>query len=157
MTGYAGQVPDTHARRMDWQGNAACRTTDPDLFFDAQFDHQARTVCVVHCPVRADCLAHVTDRERGMSETTRDEGIVAGLDRKQRWRLDPTATGKQTEEQPPACDPRCGTAAALEQHLARGETVDDVCWSGEVRRVHGHRHSRGRGPAAVPPPLTDAP
>lgn len=137
MSGYTGQVPDSAARPLDWQEHAVCRD-DADMFFDRAREHDARTTCVVRCPVRAACLAHVKDREEGMSEHSRDDGIFAGLDRRQRWRLDPSAPGKEQEggEEPAQTDPRCGTAAALEQHLALGADIDPTCWSGEVRRVH---------------------
>ncbi|WAZ20225.1 WhiB family transcriptional regulator [Streptomyces cinnabarinus] len=150
---YTGSVPDTVARPRDWMGQAACRD-DVDLFFDLQRVHEARAVCVVRCPVRAQCLASVMAREEGTSEHSRDEGVFAGLDRRQRWRLDPKAPGKGDDGPATAAVelPQCGTAAALEHHLARGEAVDGTCWSGELRRHHvSHRVRRTDGePEALP-------
>jgi hypothetical protein len=151
MSNYTGSVPDTAPRRLDWLEHAACRD-DADIFFDAQFAHEARTMCVVHCPVRAHCLADVMNREQGKTEHTRDDGIFAGLDRRQRWRLDPTAPGRgDTGAASDSGQLTCGTAEALEHHLAQGELVDGECWSGELRRHHGKR--RHRGTDSEPEPL----
>ncbi|MCM1977171.1 WhiB family transcriptional regulator [Streptomyces sp. G1] len=147
---YSGSVPDTAPRPLDWLEQAACRD-DADMFFDAQRVHEARVICVVHCPVRAQCLADIMAREQGRSENARDEGVFAGLDRRQRWRHDPTAAGKHADEAP-AQWPECGTAAALELHLAQGEPVCGVCWSGELRRRHAthRRHVTDSGPDSLP-------
>ncbi|MFF4548633.1 WhiB family transcriptional regulator [Streptomyces sp. NPDC001406] len=139
MSAYTGSIPDTAARRRDWAEEAACRDEDLELFFSDLTQHQARTLCVVHCPVRAACLESVMAAESGKGRDHR-HGIFAGLDGRQRWRLDPDAPGKDEEEEPAADPQPCGTAEALERHLAHGEQVDDRCWSGEVRRV---RHRSG--------------
>lgn len=39
----------------DWETLAACRTRDPELFFDGDRSKQAIAVCVT-CPVWAECV-----------------------------------------------------------------------------------------------------
>lgn len=47
------------ARTNDhWSTRAACRHVDPDLFFDGNRKAEAVHVCVTHCDVRRQCLAH---------------------------------------------------------------------------------------------------
>ncbi|MEI5520721.1 WhiB family transcriptional regulator [Streptomyces brasiliscabiei] len=158
MSNYTGAVPDTVAHRRDWMERMACRDEDTNLFFEQKFEHLARVVCVVRCPVRAECLAHILEAERGKGRDYR-HGIVAGLDGKQRWRLDASAPGHSEDgtsllkADDPA--PQCGTEGALMRHLSLGERVDSVCWSAEVQRDHENRawrrrHGHGPGPEALP-------
>lgn len=141
---YSGAVPDTAARRLDWMAHMACRTEDPDLFSDPQHEHQARLICVVRCPVRAQCLAEVKRLEQGDGEQRRD-GVVAGLTARERWRMDTTAPGHGERPalvftEPPAC----GTQKALLRHLWLGERIDPECWSAEVRRERLNRATAAR-------------
>ena len=55
--------PDTHVRAADWRHRAACRDTDPEIFFPVGTGGpallqitEAKTVCR-RCPVVAECLA----------------------------------------------------------------------------------------------------
>jgi hypothetical protein len=135
MTNYTGSSPDTAARRLDWMEHAACRDVHPDLFSEKESMHAARLVCVVRCPVRQQCLAHVKEAERGESRSYRD-GVVAGLSHSERWRLDPEA--RRAKDDPAlltldGTEP-CGSHNALLGHLWRGERIDPDCWSAEVRR-----------------------
>ncbi|NUR04363.1 MAG: hypothetical protein HOY79_50020 [Streptomyces sp.] len=149
---YTGSIPDTAARRGDWTEQAACTGKKLELFFERKHELEARTTCAVHCQARAQCLAEILTVERGMSRDHRN-GIFAGLDGNERWHLDPTAVGHAddgstllTTDGPP---PPCGTEAALLRHLALGVPVDDRCWSGYLRRVHGNA---GRARTAAPKP-----
>lgn len=46
------------ARGSHWSTRAACRDTDPDLFFEGHHAGEAVHICLAHCPVRRECLAH---------------------------------------------------------------------------------------------------
>lgn len=128
--------PATAVHRRDWMAHAACRT-DPDRHSDLDQVHDARLVCVVHCPVRTDCLAAVKRIERGAGRQARD-GVVAGLAHNERYRLDPHVPRKADDSallQLDGTEP-CGSYNALLGHLWRGERIDPDCWSAEVRREH---------------------
>lgn len=64
-----------------WQGDAACRDLDPELFFNT--DGTDRTVALTtcaSCPVRMECLDHaLRTRER--------YGVWGGADERERRRL----------------------------------------------------------------------
>lgn len=49
----AGTVRGSH-----WSTRAACRHLDPELFFDGHDAPEAIHVCITHCDVRRECLAH---------------------------------------------------------------------------------------------------
>lgn len=151
---YTGSIPDTATRRRDWTEQAACKGKNTELFFERKNEHEARTTCAVHCPVRAKCLAEILTVERGTSRDHR-HGIVAGLDGPERWHIDPTAVGHEDDgstlfktDGPP---PPCGNQEALLRHLALGEPVDDRCWSGHLRRTHGNGR-RNSTPEPKPEP-----
>lgn len=79
-----------------WADQAACRDTDPELFFPASEDvtrravarrvAAAKTVCA-SCPVWADCLAWAV-------QNGQDHGIWGGLTTLERRRL---ARGQSTD------------------------------------------------------------
>ena len=81
---------------QDWRLRAACR--DHPLGLDAWFPgpgqsgHDAQTVCLYHCPVRADCLSWAMDVEAGREVRIR-HGVVGGLTPAQRWQLEACRTG----------------------------------------------------------------
>lgn len=141
---YTGSVPDIAARRHDWMAHMACRSEDPDLFFDPDHEDEARLICAVRCPVRTQCLANVKQLENGAAEERRD-GVVAGLTARERWRTDAGAPGHDAA-QPPLVftgePPECGTYTALLRHLWLGERIDPDCWSAEIRRQRGNRLNR---------------
>ncbi|MGW6910287.1 WhiB family transcriptional regulator [Streptomyces sp. NPDC054940] len=132
---YTGSVPDTRARRLDWMESMACRTEDPDTFFDQAREHEARLICIVRCPVRTQCLADVKEAERGLHRDDRD-GVRAGLTGNDRWRLDSSAPRRKEDCVPLILDGTepCGSHNALLGHMWRGELIDPECWSAEVRR-----------------------
>jgi hypothetical protein len=146
---YTGSVPDTAPRRFDWMERMACRNVDPALFSDDQREHEARTICIARCPVRAQCLARVKTLESGVHGDWRD-GVVAGLTSSERHRLDVDAPHYKGEAPPLTFDgtERCGTHAALLRHLWLDEPIDDKCWSGKVMRDRANRGAppTGRGP-----------
>ncbi|MGC9540208.1 WhiB family transcriptional regulator [Streptomyces sp. UG1] len=145
---YTGAVPDTAVRHSEWRELAACRGEGDALFYEQRYESMAKSLCVIHCPVRRQCLADAMAAERGVGRDHR-YGIFAALDGKERWRLDPTASGHvddgSTLLKLDGPRPECGTYEALVRHLARGEQVDDRCWSREVRRIHGSRSGRRQG------------
>ena len=70
--------------RAEWQARAACRGSDPELFFPEKMEgggtytaRRARMACAA-CPVKAECL------EAGMDER---HGIWGGLTYKERRAL----------------------------------------------------------------------
>ena len=72
---------------MTWLERAACRGMDAAAWFDPARQREAVTVCVVDCPVRADCLAHALRGERRAGGSFR-AGIYGGLTPRQRARGD---------------------------------------------------------------------
>ena len=66
---------------MNWMTDAACTTTDPELFFPSEKEGwatagMAKAICDV-CPVAAECLRYALDNEIS-------EGIWAGTTPKER-------------------------------------------------------------------------
>lgn len=154
MSNYSGAVPDTAGRPRDWMAQAACRNEDPGLFSDEDREHEARTICVARCPVRAECRAEVQQAERGKHRNERD-GVVAGLTDNERYRLDPTAPRHKDDTPLLTFDgaERCGTHIALLRHLWWGEPIDSQCWSGQVFRDHDNRALRQRNGGPTTPEL----
>lgn len=79
----------------DWRLSAACRDTDPELFFPvtdvgpgAQQVERAKAVCA-RCPVREACLSFAL--ESGL-----DHGVFGGLTERERRTLART-TGKRAK------------------------------------------------------------
>ncbi len=69
-----------------WEPSAACRTTDPQVFFPTTDGHgseqtteAAKRVCS-RCPVRRACLAHALENQEPV-------GIWGGLTTRERGRL----------------------------------------------------------------------
>ncbi|WP_159424489.1 WhiB family transcriptional regulator [Streptomyces sp. 3214.6] len=151
-------MPDTRAHRHDWMEAMACRNEKPETFSETKHEHEARIICVVRCPVRTQCLAHVQGLERGVSKDRRD-GVVAGLTAHERWRMDATAPGHSTHPALVFTDvpPKCGTQNALLRHLWHGDRVDPDCWSAEVRRDRLNRATTETGPAEPQPEIAPAP
>lgn len=152
MSNYTGSVPDTVARLLDWLEKAACRDEDPDLFSAEDREHEARTICVARCPVRAQCRAHVKESEHGLHRDQRD-GVIAGLTHNERYRLDPRAPRRKDDTPLLTFDgtERCGTHTMLLRHLWLGEPIDDRCWSGQVFRDHDNRALRQRSSGQAGP------
>ncbi|MFD5412451.1 WhiB family transcriptional regulator [Streptomyces nojiriensis] len=69
---------------MDWRHQAACRETDPELFFPIgntgpallQIE-EAKAVCRRRCPVKEQCLQWALD-------TNQSEGVWGGLSQGER-------------------------------------------------------------------------
>jgi WhiB family redox-sensing transcriptional regulator len=72
---------------MSWDLDAACRDTDPDVFFigPGKSTAEARRICL-SCPVRRECLAAALQAEASKSKDER-HGIFGGLAPKERHRL----------------------------------------------------------------------
>jgi len=78
--------PTGMERPVQWRDNAACKGTDPDLWFskkgrnyDAPWFDRARNMCA-ECPVLTDCYQWVL----GLAWEQDVAGIIAGLDPGQR-------------------------------------------------------------------------
>ncbi|MFJ9114439.1 WhiB family transcriptional regulator [Streptomyces sp. NPDC102394] len=147
---YTGSVPDTAAHRLDWMERAAC-ANEEDVFDDPSRDHEARTICVARCPVRAFCLAFTKKTEHGLHRHQRG-GVAAGLTHEERYRLDTAARHSRGDPELIVFDgtERCGTRQALLRHLWLDEPIDGTCWSGEVHRGHGGRAPRRPAAADTP-------
>ncbi len=72
-----------HQAESDWQDAAACRSSDPGMFFpdreDVESIVRAKAVCA-SCPVREECLAYAV-------ELNQSEGIWGGHTPAERRRL----------------------------------------------------------------------
>ncbi|WP_193317994.1 MULTISPECIES: WhiB family transcriptional regulator [Streptomyces] len=71
----------------DWEREAVCRTTDPELWFPSQGEsgRVALDICWNHCPVRISCLdAALAEEQRPRSGR---HGIRGGYTPEQRAHL----------------------------------------------------------------------
>ncbi|MFD4258189.1 WhiB family transcriptional regulator [Streptomyces sp. NPDC058534] len=118
---YTGAVPDTGARPLDWQDGGLCRSVDPDTFFEAARETEAKETCY-GCPVLLDCQSWVTDRERGMNLYQRDDAVIAGLTAQERLDLDPTVQEpKPKPKAQPEPEEKHGTRACYQSGCRREE------------------------------------
>ncbi|SMF85957.1 WhiB family transcriptional regulator [Streptomyces sp. Amel2xC10] len=131
---YAGSVPDTRRLSHDWMADAAC-TNSHAVFDDPDREHEARTICVVRCPVRSECLAFTKKSESGQHKDHR-ESVAAGLTSTERFRLDRKSTRRADDPERIALSghERCGTHQALLRHLWLDEPIDPKCWTGKLMR-----------------------
>ncbi|MFG2763119.1 WhiB family transcriptional regulator [Streptomyces rubiginosohelvolus] len=121
-------APDTLGPAENWKTAAACRDViDDEMWFPEPGNwramHEAIHTCV-GCPVLLLCRQAAADEEHGQGLASR-YGIRGGLTPKQRWAADPdtrAAQGKTGRQLAP-----CGTPAAYDRHVKRGETADDAC------------------------------
>lgn len=101
--------------RLDWRSRAACRDTDPGLFFPdlGESAAEAKAVCAA-CPVASECLAYaVSVPERhgvfgGLSAKERRGMRPAGLCRSGRHLMSPG----NTYTEPASGDRRCSACRA---------------------------------------------
>lgn len=121
-------IPD----RPDWQQDAACRGTSPQLFFAERFDFltvsQAQQICAI-CPVRAECLDYGLHERDGIwgglaPKARREEARRRKIDRRT-WRKPikhGTAVGYRSELRQgiPPCD-ECRQAHALNQQYRKAQ------------------------------------
>lgn len=83
MTGI-GRYKDRTGHGDAWRADAACRGTDPALFFTERDESQAAAKAVyAECPVRQECLAYALAARE-------DLGVWGGTSererRRRRWR-----------------------------------------------------------------------
>ena len=97
----------------DWRTEAACRTTDPTVFFDERQGTRALAICAA-CPVRSDCLQDALTLPRN-----EDQGIRGGMTQRQRHRLHPQLNPRRPAE--------CGTASGYDRHRRNHTAVCDEC------------------------------
>ncbi|MGW4728898.1 WhiB family transcriptional regulator [Streptomyces shenzhenensis] len=129
----------------EWELRAACRSMNPDVFFSDASKKEARAICD-SCPVVDECLDATLKRERGEGRTYQ-QGIFAGLSGEQRWDLD-RARRTDPDVQPKRhVKPRgsgrklakCGTRAAYQRHVRKGEPIDDACRAANARGAVEYR------------------
>ncbi|MGW7301443.1 MULTISPECIES: WhiB family transcriptional regulator [unclassified Streptomyces] len=160
-------VPEEGSRV--WEARAECRQWDAELWFTVRDRAVAVAICAA-CPVLDHCRAAVLRRERGLPRCRR-QGVVAGLTGAQRYELErraqqlpprtPAADGNGTA---PSRDPAapCGTRAAYQRHLRRGEPVDEACRAANARSASSYRRTgstrdRRGTPGPAPPPARNTP
>ncbi|MBT1097813.1 WhiB family transcriptional regulator [Streptomyces sp. Tu102] len=143
-----------------WEASAACGERDADLWFSRSSWSTAVAICAA-CPVLEPCLAAVLQREKGLPRCRR-QGVVAGLTGPQRHDLErPANLSRAQQRRPaqrpgepadravpraPAVSPRtlpapCGTRAAYQRHLRRGEPVDEACRAANAREAGRYRRT----------------
>lgn len=131
MTHYIGPLAQLLTPVGDWATRAACSVDTADAFYPdggqrqvAAANEAARDLCG-SCPVATECRQWAVDN-------------------REQW----GTWGGQTAEEREAADPRprrrhtgggrqlapCGTPAAYERHVARGEDIDQACWNNRSRR-----------------------
>jgi hypothetical protein len=71
-----------------WLGRAACRGTDPDMWFDQFKVDDCRDICN-RCQVQAECLESALQDEWRYHHNSARLGVRAGLTGEQRKRLSP--------------------------------------------------------------------
>ncbi|MFD5846772.1 WhiB family transcriptional regulator [Streptomyces chartreusis] len=143
-----------------WEASAACGERDADLWFSRSSWPTAVAICAA-CPVLEPCLAAVLQREKGLPRCRR-QGVVAGLTGPQRHDLERAANLSGTQQHRPAIRPGepadravphapavtprplpapCGTRAAYQRHLRRGEPVDEACRAANAREAGRYRRT----------------
>ncbi|MFD8049999.1 WhiB family transcriptional regulator [Streptomyces chartreusis] len=144
-----------------WEASAACGERDADLWFSRSSWSTAVAICAA-CPVLEPCLAAVLQREKGLPRCRR-QGVVAGLTGPQRHDLERAANLSRAQQRrpaqrpgepadraaprAPAVSPRpplpapCGTRAAYQRHLRRGEPVDEACRAANAREAGRYRRT----------------
>ncbi|MFF0597852.1 WhiB family transcriptional regulator [Streptomyces antibioticus] len=134
---YTGSVPDIRHSHYEWMARAAC-ADERAVFDDIEREHEARTICIVRCPVRSECLAYTKESEAGLHKDNR-ESVAAGLTPTERFRLDRKAARRADDPARVALSghERCGTYQALLRHLWLDEPVDPKCWTGKLLRDRG--------------------
>lgn len=85
MSNYTGATPEA-PRKTDWRDAAACRDTDPEIFFASDLTASgkrhvelAKATCA-RCPSQTACLQQALDQNIS-------DGIYGGLNEYERWRL----------------------------------------------------------------------
>lgn len=149
----------------DWRHQAVCRGEKPDLFFPngntgpaLLQTEEAKAVCHRRCPVRDECLHWAL-------ESGQDFGVWGGLSEDERRALkrrqtrqryaadaadtqDGAAEPTSTQVQEPSRDKggrrlaECGTRAAYQRHVRRGEEIDPAC---RIANTRADRRLRNTG------------
>ncbi|WP_405589803.1 WhiB family transcriptional regulator [Streptomyces sp. NBC_01092] len=139
-----------------WEARAACRERDADLWFSRRSRPTAVAICAA-CPVLDPCRAAVLQREKGLPRCRR-QGVVAGLTGPQRHDLERAANPRaqpyrqasppaeptpplDSAGPPPTLLAPCGTRAAYQRHLRRGEPVDEACRAANAREAGRYRRT----------------
>ncbi|WP_371598666.1 WhiB family transcriptional regulator [Streptomyces sp. NBC_00564] len=142
----------------DWGLSATCRNEDPELWFSDRTRATAIAICN-SCLVLQECRVAVLHREAGLPASDR-AGIAAGLTGAQRHELDKRRTRRaEVPSAPPArvAPPReeiapCGTRAAYQRHVRKGEPPDDACRAANARGASIYRRTGSTLRSAGRPP-----
>lgn len=116
-----------------WHARAACRGHDPDLWFPGPGQSRRREEAIricSGCPVRVEC-ADWAARHRPPF------GVWAGVPESER----DTTTARPSRWSEANLRP-CGTVAAYQRHLRRGETPCEACrfeWSAATKAARQRR------------------
>lgn len=137
----------------NWRTGAACGGTGDVMFpdpTDAKANAKAKRYCA-GCPVIEACLAEALAEEGGKSPAYR-YGIRGGLNpAERRGRYRSTLTARPVEVRRRVSNkpvPLCGTGAAYDRHMRRGEPVDDACR--EARNARKREwHAKAKAEAAA--------
>lgn len=105
------------ATGTNWQAYGLCAQTDPEIFFPEKGDStkEAKQTCLA-CTVRVECLEYALANDE-------QHGIWGGLSGNARRKLRPAPEAHPSGKQPAPC----GTSAAYQRHVRRGEPIDDEC------------------------------
>ncbi|WP_326721933.1 WhiB family transcriptional regulator [Streptomyces sp. NBC_00243] len=142
----------------DWGLSATCRNEDPELWFSDRTRATAIAICN-SCLVLQECRVAVLHREAGLPASDR-AGIAAGLTGAQRHELDKRRTRRaEVPSSPPARVPPpreeiapCGTRAAYQRHVRKGEPPDDACRAANARGASIYRRTGSTLRSAGRPP-----
>lgn len=80
--------------RPAWHGEAACRGSNPDVFFGERGlnNGEAKAICRV-CPVRKECIDHALERGEKF-------GVWGGFSERERRRMRRVRRSRQRTRQP---------------------------------------------------------
>ncbi|MFD4830183.1 WhiB family transcriptional regulator [Streptomyces uncialis] len=123
--------------RYDWMAEAACTSTDPDLFFPERGTnyHDAQRICRT-CPVADACATHAQALEGAAHKDSR-HGAWGGHSPTKRWRNRPPATGNAERE---------ATRTLVLRLHARGVRPDEIAAIARCSERTVHRIVRAARP-----------
>ncbi|MEC3995065.1 WhiB family transcriptional regulator [Actinacidiphila sp. DG2A-62] len=122
-----------------WRLQAACADEDPELFFPehsgGQQARDAKAVCAT-CPVEAECRAWAM-------QVGVEYGVWGGTSAADRRHQGVKPVRMERQVKP------CGTQAAYDRHIKRGEPVDDECREANRLRQAARRAAKKAAAAAA--------
>jgi len=149
LTGDVSQPWTGLPRGEDWRSAAACRDTDPDLFFPVSGSgrsldqaEQAKAVCA-GCPVRPSCLAFAL-------RTGQPHGIWGGLTEEERRDPAPAVTGVRPPRAPDGPAPLASaawTGELIEGHVTLARNACDRMTAAALRTLSDGVEEASRMPS----------